>query len=226
MFKPATLAFLEELAAHNERDWFEANKTRYEADVREPALAFIRAMAAPLTTISTHFSADDRKVGGSLMRIHRDVRFSRDKSPYKTNIGIQFKHQTGEDVHAIGFYVHVAPEDNFIGLGLWRPDPPTLRDLRQKIHDEYDRFAAILAHPDLAKARLVLEEGDPAARVPKGFDKSHPSAEYLRKTSLLLTGPLTVKALTGKALVTHVTERFAAGAPFMRFLCEALELDF
>ena len=91
-FGPDLGAFLEELREHNERSWFAANRERYEEAVREPARAFIRAMAPALAAISLHFRADDRKTGGALMRVHRDTRFSRDKTPYKTNVGIQFRH--------------------------------------------------------------------------------------------------------------------------------------
>ncbi|MDP1732873.1 MAG: TIGR02453 family protein [Sulfuritalea sp.] len=98
MFSKATFRFLDELAANNDRGWFEANKPRYEELVREPALDFITAMAEPLAKFAPHFRAEPRKMGGSLMRVFRDTRFARDKSPYKTNIGIQFRHELGKDV--------------------------------------------------------------------------------------------------------------------------------
>ncbi|PIP02194.1 MAG: TIGR02453 family protein, partial [Zetaproteobacteria bacterium CG23_combo_of_CG06-09_8_20_14_all_54_7] len=101
-FTPATMAYLETLAANNNRDWFQEHKHRYEQDVREPALAFIEAVGARLPAIAPHFTADARKMGGSLMRVYRDSRFSKDKTPYKTNIGIQFRHEAGKDVHAPG----------------------------------------------------------------------------------------------------------------------------
>mgnify|MGYP003430300666 FL=1 len=131
-FGPA-LRFLGDLAENNNRDWFEANKGRYEADVREPARAFVRAMAPRLLKISRELVADDRKIGGSIMRVHKDVRFSRDKSPYKTNLGIQFRHRTGKDVHAPGLYVHIQPGTLFLGAGMWHPEPDALHALRTAI---------------------------------------------------------------------------------------------
>src|SRR5436190_4266885 len=101
-FRPELITFLEDLRFHNERDWFEAHKDNYERDVRGPALAFIDAMAPRLAMISPELVAAAQKVGGSLMRIHRDIRFARDKTPYKTNLGIQFRHAAGKDVHAPG----------------------------------------------------------------------------------------------------------------------------
>ena len=108
MFSRATLKFLDELAANNNKAWFDENKPRYESLVREPALDFIEAMGPTLKTLAPHFRADLRKGGGSLMRVFRDTRFSHDKTPYKTNIGIQFRHELGKDVHAPGFYVHLS----------------------------------------------------------------------------------------------------------------------
>ena len=127
MFKTSTIKFLRELEKNNNRDWFEANKHRYESDVREPALAYIEAMAPRLAKISPHFIASPKKVGGSLMRVYRDVRFSKDKTPYKTNIGIQFRHSAGKDVHAPGFYMHIEPSQVFIAAGIWRPDSEMLK---------------------------------------------------------------------------------------------------
>src|SRR5262245_19810153 len=113
-FGPA-LHFLSELKSRNDKAWFDKNKERYESDVREPARAFVRAMAPKLARFSSEFIADDSRVGGSIMRIHKDVRFSKDKSPYKTNLGIQFRHRTGKDIHAPGLYVHVDPAFSFLG---------------------------------------------------------------------------------------------------------------
>lgn len=104
MFSTATLEFLDELAANNNRAWFDENKPRYEALVREPALDFIEAMGPVLQTLAPHFRADLRKTGGSLMRVYRDTRFARDKTPYKTNIGIQFRHQLGKIFISPPFY--------------------------------------------------------------------------------------------------------------------------
>lgn len=224
-FTIETFHFLDELTLHNERDWFEAHKNRYETHVREPALAFIRAMAAPLAELAPLFKAEDRKVGGSLMRVHRDTRFANDKTPYKTNVGIQFRHGAGKDVHAPGYYVHIAPDECFVGLGMWRPEAPVLLQVRQKIAAEPDRWRRILTAKTLAKAALDVGDGDKLTRVPKGFDKTHPAADELRRTSFILSGPLAAKDITGKGFVAHVAQRFAAGKEFMRFLCEATGVE-
>ncbi len=118
-FPIGLLHFLDELSRNNKREWFQANRSRYEQDVLQPALAFIETMAKPLEKISPHFCAVPKRMGGSLMRPYRDVRFSKDKRPYKTNVGIQFRHEAGRDVHAPGFYFPIEPDEAFLGVGIW-----------------------------------------------------------------------------------------------------------
>ena len=159
-FTVRTFEFLNELSVHNERPWFEANKHRYEADVREPARAFIRQMAPRVAGISPNLVADDRKVGGSLMRVHRDTRFAKDKTPYKTNVGIQFRMGHDKDVHAPGLYVHVAPDELFLGAGMWRPPREALDAIRKHIDAEQDAWRAVAEDPRLG-TDLALMEGEP-----------------------------------------------------------------
>ncbi|MDH5215569.1 MAG: TIGR02453 family protein, partial [Gammaproteobacteria bacterium] len=132
-FKPETLEFLRELAANNNREWFAENKKRYEEQVLDVALNFIQSMHDPLRKIAPHFTAVPKRVGGSLMRVYRDTRFSKDKIPYKTNIGIQFRHGKAKDVHAPGFYLHIHPDEVFLGAGIWRPESSALAALRDRI---------------------------------------------------------------------------------------------
>src|SRR5262249_27154978 len=121
-FTPELFSFLRDLAKNNERDWFLANTDRYVAEVQEPALAFIEDVGRRRPEVSRHFVADPRATGGSLFRIHRDIRFSKDKTPYKTQVGIQFRHERTRDVHAPGFYLHLAPGSVFMACGTWHPD--------------------------------------------------------------------------------------------------------
>ena len=138
-FQPTLFEFLEQLADNNNRPWFQENKERYIQEVREPAIAFIRAFQPRLASISQYFVASDRTVGGSLMRVYRDTRFAKGE-PYKTNVGIQFRHEQGRDIHAPGFYVHIAPGECFLCAGLWRPEPPALASIRQAIVEWPDRW--------------------------------------------------------------------------------------
>jgi uncharacterized protein (TIGR02453 family) len=120
-FTPATFKFLSQLASNNEREWFYANKNRYVSAVQDPALQFIADFAPKLAGISQHFVADPRSQGGSLFRIYRDTRFSKDKTPYKTHVAMRFGHVAGLGVHAPGFYLHIEPGSSYAGVGLWRP---------------------------------------------------------------------------------------------------------
>src|SRR5919202_3583155 len=121
IFGEELFEFLADLQANNDREWFSANRRRYEEHLLEPALDFVEAFAPRLEELSPHFRADARASGGSLFRIHRDTRFSKDKSPYKTNVGIHFRHERAKDAHAPGYYLHIGPEDVFAGGGIWHP---------------------------------------------------------------------------------------------------------
>src|SRR5688572_21278461 len=125
-FTPRLFQFLRELKANNDRSWFQANKGHYESDVKQPLLEFIADFGPPLREISEHFDADPGPVGGSLFRIYRDTRFSRDKTPYKTHAAAHFRHERGKDVHAPGFYLHLEPDNVFAACGIWHPDSDTL----------------------------------------------------------------------------------------------------
>ena len=134
--------FLRELEGNNDREWFAENKPRYERDVLEPCLDFIAAISAPLEDIAPRFRAIPKRSGGSLMRIYRDTRFARDKRPYKTNVGIQFRHELGKDVHAPGYYFHIDPREVFLGVGTWKPASPALAAIRGRIADKPDEWLA------------------------------------------------------------------------------------
>lgn len=220
MFTDETFRFLEDLAAHNERPWFDANKARYEQVVREPALALVRAMGPRLAELAPRFVADDRKVGGSLMRLHRDTRFSADKSPYKTNVGIQFRHEGGADVHAPGIYVHLSPEACFLGIGSWMPEPPVLDRIRRALVADPAAYRAATALPgwDTDGSRHGTER---LKRPPKGFPPDHPLVEELKKKSHLATRALSRDEVVGDGFADLVTAHLADAVPYLRWLTEA-----
>ena len=135
-FSSKLFEFLNDLAENNNREWFKEHQDQYERYVREPALDFINDFATPLEGISSHFVADSRKVGGSLFRIQRDTRFAKDKTPYKENTGLQFRHASAKDVHAPGFYVNLQPGECYMGVGLWRPETKMAYAIREKIDQD------------------------------------------------------------------------------------------
>ena len=213
--------FLDELTLNNHREWFNENKSRYEEVVREPARAFIRAMEPRLAEISEHFVADDRKVGGSLMRIYRDTRFSKDKTPYKTNVGIQFRHDAGKDVHAPGFYVHLDPEMVFVGVGMWRPGGDSLRGVRSKIDTESSRWLEIIGEEVFAKT--FSQGGESLKRAPKGYSVDHPMIDDLKRKDFIASINLDSDDAIGADFCDLVSALFKTASPYMQFLCEAVE---
>src|SRR4051794_37498758 len=174
-FSPSLFAFLRELARNNDRDWFAANKPRYVAEVQEPALAFVEDVGLRLPEVSRHVVADPRTTGGSLFRIYRDVRFAKDKAPYKTHVGIQFRHERARDVHAPGFYLHLEPGTVFLGCGIWHPGGDTLHAIRTTIAAHPARWRGIVEDPAFS-ARFRLG-GEALKRPPSGFDREHPLIE-------------------------------------------------
>src|SRR5262245_49158425 len=167
-FTPALFRFLRDLRKNNDREWFHAHRETYERDVRAPALAFVSAFAAPLRKIAPHLVADARPVGGSLFRIHRDVRFGTDTRPYKTEVGIQFRHSGSDDVHAPSFYLHLAPGDVFAGAGIWRPGGAALAEVRDAIAASPAAWRRASAGDAFAE-RWALA-GESLQRVPRGYD--------------------------------------------------------
>ena len=224
MFSKATFGFLEELAANNNRAWFEANKPRYEALVREPALEFITAMEPALKRFAPHFRAEPRKTGGSLMRVFRDTRFSRDKTPYKTNIGIQFRHALGKDIHAPGFYVHIAADECFFAAGCWHPEADALGKIRDLVAQKPEKWFA--ARDDKKFTAQWELWGDSLTRPPRGYAAGHPAIEDIKRKDFVAIAALTGKEVTGKGLVALAEKRFTETTPMMKFLCEALGVQY
>jgi uncharacterized protein (TIGR02453 family) len=219
-FTPALFEFLRELRAHNNRDWFQANRLRYEQHARDPMLRFIADFSAPLREISPHLVADPRPAGGSLFRIYRDTRFSADKRPYKTMLAAQFRHECGRDVHAPGFYLHLEPDNVFCGGGLYHPDAATLAKVR----------AAIVKKPQQWKRATLSDAfrddatlwGEQLKRAPKGFDPSHPLIEDLKRKDYVWIVQLDEASACEPGFIDRVAAACRAAAPMLRFLTGAL----
>ena len=223
-FTEDTFAFLADLAAHNDREWFKAQKARYEDTVKGPAIQFILDFGPRLRSVSPHFRADPRPNGGSLFRIYRDTRFSRDKSPFKRHAGIQFRHDAGKDAHAPGFYLHVEPGACFVGLGSWRPGGKALRKIRQGLVEDPRGWNRAVAGDEF-RERFELS-GDSLKRPPRGFDPEHPLVEDLKRKDFIAVSTLPDEAVRDPSFLDDFTSLCRIGAPFMAFLCTTLELPF
>lgn len=223
-FTPATFAFLRDLAANNDREWFAEHKDRYIEKVQEPALEFITDFGPRLAKISPHFTADARVVGGSLFRIQRDTRFSKDKTPYKENTGVQFRHEAARDAHAPGYYLHIEPSGCFMGVGLWRPETAVAYRIRQHIADNPQEWKR--AAQGKAFRETFSLAGDSLVNPPKGHDQNHPLIEDLKRKDFIASAPLSQKAITADTFIDEFTRLARTATPFMRFLCDAVGVPF
>ncbi|HEX3430969.1 MAG TPA: DUF2461 domain-containing protein [Rhizomicrobium sp.] len=218
-------AFFRELKAHNERPWFEANKERFRESVQAPMSEFIAAMAPRLAKISKRFTADPRPNGGSMFRIYRDVRFSKDKRPYKEHAACHFRHALGKDVHAPGFYMHFAPGEVFFGGGLWMPPPESLEKVREAIASKTAAWKKILDDRNFRK-HFDGVKGEGLVRPPRGFDPAHPYIEDIKRKSFYAMREADQRLAASPALVDEVAAGFSALSPLMKFLCASLDVPY
>ena len=223
-FPNETFTFLQDLAEHNDREWFDANRRRYEEFFVAPSLAYIEAMRRPLAKVSPMYQAVPKKVGGSLMRIFRDVRFSSDKRPYKTNIGIHFRHEAVGDVHGPGLYVHIDTSQCFIAAGIWHPASDVLKAIREAIDGRPSDWKKARDHKAF-HSRYELA-GDALKRPPQGFDADHPYVDDLRRKDFIGVANLDAAAVMSPGFVNDSIVLFKAATPLSRFLCEAIGVPF
>jgi uncharacterized protein (TIGR02453 family) len=218
-FSPGLFKFLRELSEHNERDWFNANKDRYERELKEPALAFIEDVGYRLPDVAPHLVADKR----SLFRIYRDTRFAKDKTPYKTHVGIYFRHARSADADTAGLYLHLEPGHVFLGAGIWHPGSPALKRIRD----------AVVARPDAWRDALAavgpewtLADGETLKRPPAGYSSDHPLIADIKRKSFAVTSRLSQKDATARGFLEVCEERMRRVRPFMAFLGDALGVDY
>lgn len=220
-FDRAFFTFLKSLKANNTREWFMEHKAQYQRDVEGPALAFVAELAPKLKKISPRFVADPRRSGGSMFRIYRDTRFSHDKTPYKTHVGLHFWHDgltaagAAADLESPpSFYLHLSPGEIFGGGGCWRPDPATLRKIRLHINDAPKEWKKVLG--------MKMEiEGSTLKRVPAGFPADHPCAVDLMRKDHFASEHYTVGDVGSAAFLDRYVETCARMAPLMKFLTAA-----
>jgi uncharacterized protein (TIGR02453 family) len=220
-FGANALGFLAELAENNRRDWFDANKSRYEAEIVDVGFDFINAMVAELASISPHFEAIPRKTGGSMQRIYRDTRFSKDKTPYKTHLGFHFLHNVGKGICAPSFYVHVDTEGGFAGIGIWRPDTASCQAIRTAIVSS--RRAWHRAAHGGAFRRHFMRDGASLKRPPKGIDAADPDINDLKRKDFLGRMALSPEDLRAADFAGRLGSAFATSKPFVKFLCKAVD---
>ncbi len=225
MFEPAFLKFFNSLAKNNNREWFNEHQAEYRQVVVEPLSLFIAEIAPRLHRISRHFIADPRVNGGSMFRIYRDLRFSKDKSPYKLHAACQFRHKAGKDAHAPGFYVHIAPDEVIFGGGIWMPPNPVLHKIRDTIVNNPQEWLRIKKHRQIKKLCNGIG-GDGLKRPPFGYNPEHEHIEDLKRKSFFAMRHEQPDFIFNKNFVDEVETTFKAAKPLMKYICFAMDLPF
>lgn len=218
-FDPAALAFLRGLAANNAKPWFEANRAQYERSVKQPVAALIDAVTTELSRRGLPLEGDPKR---SAFRIHRDTRFSHDKSPYKTSVGVVWYRQgSGKDGAGV-LYFHLAPEGCFVAAAFYRPEPDALDAIRERIRVHPERWRAV--QHELEASGLALE-GQAVARMPRGYEDLRDTvvAPAIRMKSYLVRRTMAEADVSGPNLVNTVAGMAEAGLPLLRFGWAAID---
>ncbi len=226
-FRPAALTFLRGLARSNTREWFERHRDEYETEIRGPLAALVEEVDARLGTIAPEIIGDPKR---SLFRIHRDVRFSKDKSPYKTSAACWFYHRDGgrgvgaDTAHGgAGFYFHFEPGRYILGGGIWMPPRPTLARIREQIDASHAALREILKAPALKRFGGLHGEAV-LTRPPRGYATDHPAQDLLRYQSFTVGRDLSERELFGPRLPDLLAREYARIVPLVRWLNGALGL--
>jgi uncharacterized protein (TIGR02453 family) len=198
------------------------HKQRYEADVQDPFLRLIADLAPGLKKIGVGFIADPRPNGGSMMRIYRDIRFSKDKSPYKTFVAAHFWHAKGKEDSSPAYYLRLEPGNSEIGGGIWQPEPKALKKLRDKIAGDPKGWGRATTGGALGSTCRMA--GESLKRPPAGYDPAHPFIEDIKRKDFAISTPLTDQEITGDDFLDLVLRRLRATAPFVQFLSNAVGL--
>jgi uncharacterized protein (TIGR02453 family) len=209
--------FLKELDGHNNREWFQANKPRYEASVLQAAVGFVSDMGPKLARLSPQIEADARPFGGSVSRIYRDTRFAKDKSPYRTNVGIHFAHANSSktEEHLPGIYLHLSPGESFVAAGVWQPGPAGLKGIRDAIVAAPTTWARIVT-------KTPLGGEDSYVRVPAGYDPAHRFADDLRRKDFMASTEFKDTEVTSPKFGGAFVSACRDLDPLNRFLAKAL----
>ncbi len=220
MLQAATIKFLKDLKKNNNKPWFDANRSKYE-DAKKDFGLFIQAV------VDRHGRKDagihDLKAKDCLFRINRDIRFSKDKTPYKTNFGASIN-QGGKKSIFAGYYFHCEPGESFVGGGLWVPMPPELKKVRQEIDYCFDEFKKITGSKKFKTVYgdLYKEADVSLSKVPQGFEKDNPAADYLKLKSFIAMKPVKDADLTSKDLHKITIEAFETLQPLLQFINRSL----
>lgn len=219
MIKTETLAFIADVAANNNREWFAENKERYEV-AKTDVLAFVDQLIPQLAAVDPEFSIDTQSKK-CLMRIYRDVRFSKNKDPYKTNFGISFAVK-GKGVNEPGYYLHIQPGACFFAAGFWMPEAADLKKIREEIDYNTSELLDIINAKSF-KGIYQLSQEDKLKKAPKGYDVDHPQIELLKLKSFTVSLPIEDQEFLKPGIVNKLKTAFESVYPFIVFLRKAVD---
>ena len=217
----AALDFLADLARHNDRAWFTANKALCESDLIEPCRALVRTLCAKLQRDFPDVTGSDAKVGGSLTRLQRDTRFAKDGKPYHSHLGMHFWHASGKKMQVPGFFLRVDPQEVLVATGMHGPEPEPLRRIREAIDGDQKGWKRATQSAEFVRQWQGLE-GETLKRVPAPWPADHPLADDLRRKDFTAFARLPAAQATKAGFADAVVERWRASKPLMTFLCQAL----
>ena len=225
-FGSEAIRFLGRLERNNRREWFERHRPVYEREIRDPMRALVEEMDVRLARLAPELVGDPKR---SIFRIHRDVRFSADKSPYKTNAACQFYHcdagrGAGQDAEGAGagLYFQIARGECFVAGGMWMPARPALDRIREAIADAPEDFEGFLRAPRFKRRFRRLDQEAQLKRMPRGFAETHPAAGWLRYRSFTATRMMTEREVESPRLPEILARDFAALVPLVRWLNAAI----
>lgn len=219
MIKSETLTFIAEVAANNNREWFAENKERYEI-AKADVLTFIDQLIPHVASADPEFSRETQ-ANKCLLRIYRDVRFSKNKDPYKNNYGISFAVK-GKAVNEPGYYLHIQPGASFFAAGYWNPDMGDLKKIRAEIDYNTSEFLDILNEKTF-KTTFQLGQEDKLKKAPKGYEADHPQIEFLKLKSFTVSFPIKDEEFLKPAIVNKLKNAFEGVYPFIAFLRKAVD---
>jgi uncharacterized protein (TIGR02453 family) len=219
MLQSSTIQFLKSLKKNNNKDWFEKNRKQYEL-AKTDYLDFVTKVLQELQIFDKTLLELQPKQ--CVFRLNRDVRFSKNKDPYKTNFGASFS-KGAKKIQSAGYYFHLEPGENFVGGGLWMPMAPDLNKVRQEIDYCFKEFSSILKKPNFKTTYGDMDNSMKLVRPPKGFEIDNPALDYLKLKSFVVTRPMKDIELTDKALIKNVVKDFKSIAPLVHFLNRAID---
>ena len=222
-FSENLVRFFEKLEKNNNKDWFHENKKEYENIIREPAKLLVNKMSDIFAEENLPFISDVKK---SMFRINRDIRFSKNKDPYKTNIGLFFPYTLNQTIEkapaSVGLYFHIEPKETFVAGGLKCPETAKLNLIRDRIADEYELLEKILNNKTFRKEFPIILTGESLKRIPRGFPKDHPREDWLRLKEYIVWSTIKHEDTYTEDIAKLLLRKAKTIIPFLDFLNEPL----